>query len=248
MPKSPTFVLIHGAWAGSWVWDSLRTLLEDQGHAVIAPDMPGNPMHPAPAAQLTMQGCIDHLKNDCAEVSGPLLVVGHSGGGVIATQLAETLAERVVGVAYIAGMMLPSGLGFAELADEAQKQHPEAAGIWPHLQWSDDRQSSTVPPQAVCEVFLQDLPREQAMAAAQRFCAQPEGTRALVAEWTAERFGRLPRLYIEATQDRSVVLPVQRRMQQLMPGAEVVSLETGHVPQVVATDAVADALLNFAKR
>ncbi len=45
-----------------------------------------------------------------------------------------------------------------------------------------------------------------------------------------------------------MVLPVQRRMQQLMPGAEVVSLETGHVPQVVATDAVADALLNFAKR
>ena len=237
MPKSPTFVLIHGAWAGSWVWDSLRTLLEDQGHAVIAPDMPGNPMHPAPAAQLTMQGCIDHLKNGCAEVSGPLLVVGHSGGGVIATQLAETLAERVVGVAYIAGM-----------ADEAQKQHPEAAGIWPHLQWSDDRQSSTVPPQAVCEVFLQDLPREQAMAAAQRFCAQPEGTRALVAEWTAERFGRLPRLYIEATQDRSVVLPVQRRMQQLVPGAAVVSLDTGHVPQVSAIAAVADALSNFALR
>lgn len=247
MPKPATFVLIHGAWAGSWVWDSLRTLLEDQGHAVIAPDMPGNPMHPAPAEQLTMQGCIDHLKNCCAEVSGPLLVVGHSGGGVIATQLAETLAERVVGVAYIAGMMLPPGLGFSELADEAQKEHPEAAGIWPHLQWSDDRQRSTVPPQAVCEVFLQDLPREHAMAAAQRFCAQPEGTRALVADWTPERFGRLPRLYVEARQDRSVVLPVQRRMQQLMPGAAVVSLDTGHVPQVTATAAVADALLGFAQ-
>ena len=51
------------------------------------------------------------------------------------------------------------------------------------------------------------------MAAAQRFCSQPEGTRALVANWTAERFGRLPRLYVEATEDRSVVLAVQRKMQ-----------------------------------
>jgi pimeloyl-ACP methyl ester carboxylesterase len=247
MPEHPTFVLIHGAWAASWVWDSLRDVLESQGYAVITPDMPGNSRNPATPEQINMAGCVRAVEACCAGISGPLLIVGHSGGGVIATQVAEAMAERVAGVAFIAGMMLPSGLGFAELADEAQKTHPEAAGIWPHLSWREDRQSSTVPADAVCDVFLQDLPREQAMAAAQHFCAQPEGTRALVAEWTPERFGRLPRLYIEATQDRSVILPVQRRMQQLVPGAEVVSLECGHVPQVVATDGVADALLSFAK-
>ena len=84
------------------------------------------------------------------------------------------------------------------------------------------------------------------MAAAQRFCSQPEGTRALVANWTAERFGRLPRLYVEATEDRSVVLAAQRKMQALVPGAQVVSLPCGHVPQVVQTAAVAEALLAFA--
>nr|WP_289095252.1 hypothetical protein [uncultured Halomonas sp.] len=102
------------------------------------------------------------------------------------------------------------------------------------------------PGEAVCEIFLQDLPRDQAMAAAQRFCSQPEGTRALVANWTAERFGRLPRLYVEATEDRSVVLAAQRKMQALVPGAQVVSLPCGHVPQVVQTAAVAEALLAFA--
>lgn len=248
MSEQPTFVLIHGAWAASWVWHSLRAVLEDQGYAVITPDMPGNSRNPATPEQINMQGCVAQVQACCAEVSGPLVIVGHSGGGVVATQVAEVMAERVVGVVFIAGMMLPSGLGFAELSDEAQKQHPEAAGIWPHLQWSADRQSSSVPAQAVCDVFLQDLPREQAMAAAQLFYPQPEGTRALIAEWTPERFGRLPRLYIEARLDNSVVLPVQQRMQQLVPGAEVVSLDTGHVPQVTATVAVADALLSFAQR
>ncbi len=248
MSEQPTFVLIHGAWAASWVWDSLRAALEDQGYAAITPDMPGNSRNPATPEQINMAGCLRAVEESCAGISGPLLIVGHSGGGVVATQVAEVMAERVAGVAYIAGMMLPSGVGFAELAGEAQKTYLEAAGIWPHLVWSEDRQSSTVPAKAICDVFLQDLPHEQAMAAAQHFCAQPEGTRALVAEWTPERFGKLPRLYIEATQDRSVVLPVQRRMQQLVPGASVVSLDTGHVPQVVATDAVADALLSFALR
>ena len=245
--NKPTFVLIHGAWAGSWVWDALKPELEAAGHRVLALDMPGNPQHPATAEDISMAGCMAHIAAACAEIEGSLLLVGHSGGGVIATQVAEMLAERVVGVAYLAGMMLPSGLGFAELTTELIQNHPEAAGIWPHLHWAEDRQSSTVPPEAVCEIFLQDLPREQAMAAAQRFCSQPEGTRVLVAEWTAERFGRLPRLYVEATEDRSVVLAAQRKMQALVPGAQVVSLACGHVPQVVQTAAVAEALLAFAK-
>ncbi|MEL0166493.1 MAG: alpha/beta fold hydrolase [Pseudomonadaceae bacterium] len=244
--NKPTFVLIHGAWAGSWVWDALKPELEAASHRVLALDMPGNPQHPAAPDAISMAGCMAHIAAACAEIEGPLLLVGHSGGGVIATQAAEMLAERVVGVAYLAGMMLPSGLGFADLTTELMQTHPQAAGIWPRLHWAEDRQSSTVPPEAVCEIFLQDLPREQAMAAAQRFCSQPEGTRALVAEWTAERFGRLPRLYVEATEDRSVVLAAQRKMQALVPGAQVVSLACGHVPQVVQTAAVAEALLAFA--
>lgn len=42
-----------------------------------------------------------------------------------------------------------------------------------------------------------------------------------------------------------LILPVQRRMQALVPGAEVVSLDTGHVPQVAAPLAVAKALTDF---
>ncbi|WP_425222258.1 alpha/beta fold hydrolase [Pseudomonas sp.] len=245
--NKPTFVLIHGAWAGSWVWDALTPELQAAGHRVLALDMPGNPQHPAKAEDISMAGCMAHIAAACAEIEGPLLLVGHSGGGVIVTQAAEMLAERVAGVAYLAGMMLPFGLGFAELTTELIQNHPEAVGIWPHLHWAEDRQSSEVPPEAVCEIFLQDLPHEQAMAAAQRFCSQPEGTRALVAEWTEERFGSLPRLYVEATEDRSVVLAAQRKMQALVPGAQVVSLACGHVPQVVQTAAVAEALLAFAK-
>lgn len=243
----PAVVLIHGAWAGSWVWDQLTPLLERRGFLVLRPDMPGNPAHPAPPEQISLQGCVDHVLDCCAGIGAPLILVGHSGGGVIATQVAEHIAERVAGVVYIAGMMLPSGLGFAELTAELREQAPAAAGISPYLQWSDDRQSSRVPTSALREIFLHDLPEDAAMGAAERFCAQPEGSRALIPNWTQERFGRIPRLYVEALRDRSVILAAQRRMQALVPGADIVSLDTGHVPQAAAPEALADAILGFVR-
>ena len=62
---------------------------------------------------------------------------------------------------------------------------------------------------------------------------------------TAERYGRIPRLYIETLDDRSVILPVQRAMQVLAPGASVVSLPTGHAPQLSAPARLAEAIIPF---
>jgi len=179
------------------------------------------------------------------KVEGPLLLVGHSGGGAVATQLAEAIPERVIGVAYLAGMMLPSGTGFGQIVSDMREQYPEASGIGPFLTWEDNGQVSRVPADAIRQIFLQDVSESIAEQAIPRFNPQAEGSRMLVPHWTDARFGKLPRLYIEARQDRSVILPVQRRMQQLVPGASIVSLDTGHVPQVAAPGCVALALAEF---
>ncbi len=247
MPEA-TILLIHGAWAGSWIWDGLRPLLEAAGVRVLTPDMPGTPANPSTSEHLSLQGCVDHVLACSAAIEGPLFLLGHSGGGVIATQAAEALGERVCGLIYVAGMMLPSGLGFAELTAALRRELPEAAGITPFLEWSADGQSSRVPPCAALEIFLQDPPEEAALAAAAKLCEQPEGTRAMVPSWTEQRFGRILRLYVEARQDRSVILAAQRRMQQLVPGAQVVSLDSGHVPQASAPQALAEAILPFMYR
>jgi pimeloyl-ACP methyl ester carboxylesterase len=41
--------------------------------------------------------------------------VGHSGGGLTASQVAELVPERVAALVYLVGMMLPSGMTFADL-------------------------------------------------------------------------------------------------------------------------------------
>ena len=240
-----TAVLIHGAWAGGWVWETITPYLEEHGFRVLAPDLPGCGARLGNPAEASIDRCVADLEKQLEEIKGPLLLVGHSGGGTVATQLAESIAERVIGVAYLAGMMLPSGTGFGEVVGEMVKEFPEASGIGPFLEWEADGLVSRVQPSAIRNIFLQDVSEQVAEQAICRFTAQAEGSRALVPRWTQARFGQLPRLYVEALQDRSVVLPVQRRMLQLVPGARVVSLNTGHVPQVAAPEPVADALAEF---
>ena len=243
-----TAVLIHGAWAGGWVWETITPYLEDQGFRVMAPDLPGCGKRLGNPADASLGQCVAELEDMLGQVEGPLLLVGHSGGGAIATQLAESIPNRLVGVAYLAGMMLPSGTGFGDIVGDMLEQHPEASGVGPFLTWEDDGRVSRVPADAIRQIFLQDVSKPIVDQAVPRFTPQAEGSRALVPHWTEARFGKLPRLYIEAKQDRSVILPVQRRMQQLVPGATIVSLDTGHVPQVAAPGPVANALAEFAAR
>jgi pimeloyl-ACP methyl ester carboxylesterase len=246
MFESPvTAVLIHGAWAGGWVWDTITPFLQKQGFRVLAPDLPGCSARLGNPAKASMNRCVSDLMEQLADIDDSLLIVGHSGGGAVASQLAETVCERVVGVAYLAGMMLPSDTGFGEVVAEIIAKHPEASGIGPYLEWEADGQVSRVPRPAIRKIFLQDVSAALAEQAIPRFGRQAEGGRALVPHWTPERFGQLPRLYVETRQDRSVVLPVQRLMQALVPGAKVVSIDTGHVPQLAAPQAVADALATF---
>ena len=240
-----TAVLIHGAWAGGWVWGALTPLLEEKGFSVLAPDLPGCGPRLGNPADASIDQCVTDLTHQLKDINGPLLLVGHSGGGAVATHLAESIYQRVVGVAYLTGMMLPSGTSFGEVVAEMVNEYPEAAGIGPHLEWEAEGQVSRVPVRAIREIFLQDVSDALADQTIARFGSQAEGSRAVVPQWTQDRFGRLPRLYVEARQDRSVVLPVQRRMQAMVPGAEVVSLDTGHVPQVAAPETVADALNDF---
>ena len=238
-------VLIHGAWQGSWGWARLIPLLEDGGLECLAVDLPGSGTETVPPSEITLETCLDYLEGVLAEIGRPVSLVGHSGGGIIASAAAERFRDRINRIAYVAGMMLPSGMAFGDLQKELQGQEGFSQGISDRIVYSDDRQSSTVPPEEAAAIFFNDCPRDVAMEAAMKLTSQAEGARAIPPELTPERFGTLPRLYVEATDDRSVVLLAQRRMQELVPGAKVRSLPAGHAPQLSKPALLAEALIPF---
>jgi pimeloyl-ACP methyl ester carboxylesterase len=240
-------ILIHGAWQGAWVWDRLIPMLATNpaGIKSIAVDLPGNGTDGTSPTDVSLELYVDHIGKLLRQIPERVSLIAHSGGGVIASAVAERFPERISRIAYVAGMMLPNGVGYADIVADLKADHPNVAGIAPHLVWSSDRLTSRVPAQAALTYFFHDCASAEAMAAAQRLTPQPERGRAVKAHLTSERFGRLPRLYIEAEADRSIILACQRHMQALMPGAAVVTLPTGHAPQLAAPSLLADVLLPF---
>ena len=63
---------------------------------------------------------------------------------------------------------------------------------------------------------------------------------------TEERWGRLPRAFIECSDDQALRLPTQRQMQAALPCDPVITLESDHSPFLHMPDAVADALETIA--
>ena len=88
--QKPTIVLVHGAWADSSSWDELIPILQNEGYTVDAP--------PNPLRGLTSDSAYlaSYLKN----ISGPIVLVGHSYGGAVITN-AATGNPNVKALVYV---------------------------------------------------------------------------------------------------------------------------------------------------
>lgn len=251
MPAPADMLLIHGAWQGSWAWDALLPELAARGIRAHAADLPGNGCNDAdttPLDAVSLDGATAYLAAWLDAQPHPVAVVGHSGGALAASQLAQARPDKVRCLIYVAGIMLPDGVSYGECVQALAAEHPEVSGIGPFLQWSADRHVSSVPVQAALEIFLHDCPPDAAARAAARLTPQAEGGRAAVPRLTAQRYGRVPRIYIEALRDRSIVPAMQRYLQSLQPGTQRLTIDTGHVPQLARPAELAELLASALQR
>lgn len=240
-------LLIHGAWQGSWAFAAWRPWLEKAGWRVHCVDLPGNGLRPVTAQQpASLAGYTDHVCGLLADIGRPAVVLGHSGGGIVASQVAEALPGQVAALVYLAGMMLPDGMSYADLIAQARADDPAwvYTGIGPHLVWNADGSSSQVSREGALRIFLHDCPADAAQAAACQLTAQPETGRAMANALTSGRFGRVPRLYVGCRNDRSVPWVLQQRMQALQPPQAHIALDCGHVPQLACPQELTAALLS----
>lgn len=236
-------VLVHGAWAGGWVWDSMLEPLRAAGFNPVVVDLPGAGVLDRDTV-VDLSAVTDHVVAVLDSLDGPAVLVGHSGGGIVVSQVAERVPAAVAGIVYVAGMMLPSGMDFGMLCNEVELPAPVGISRW--VVSSDDGFSSVVPPEAGAAVFFHEAPVADAIAAARQLVPQQETARLMAPTITPERFGTVPRLYVECTLDRTVPIETQRGMQQRVPGANVVSLETDHAPQLSARTELVTAIAEFA--
>jgi pimeloyl-ACP methyl ester carboxylesterase len=145
-PK-PTIVLVHGAFADSSSWDKVMARLQHDGYPVIAA---ANQLRSVDADTRSLEGLLQSIQ-------GPIVLVGHSYGGVVITNAAETgdVRELVYVSAYApdAGeSVMAINLRFpGGLADDAIDPTPIAYGADLYVRAANFR-----------TVFAGDLPEKTA--------------------------------------------------------------------------------------
>lgn len=236
-----TFVLIHGAWHGGWCWERIVPLLEEEGHRVFAPDLPGMGYDRRRHGSDPLGDWTNFVVELASSAREPVTLVGHSLGGVVISEVAERIPDALHRLVYLTAFLLQSGQSLADVAS----RYPEVGPARAFRPADVDGEVIVDPDQAV-GIFYNETSPAEAAAAVNRLVAQPLAAFAKPVTLTTERFGRVPRAYVEATDDRAISLEMQRDMQALLPCGPVITIKSDHSPFYSAVPKLAEALLSLA--
>ena len=236
-----TYVMVHGAWHGAWCWYKVVPLLQSAGHIVIAPDLPSLGRDRTPLGQVSLGTWVDHICHVVDTASEPVVLVGHSRGGIIISEVAERRPEKIALLVYLAGYLLRDGESLLPVA-----QTDGTSLVLPNLVVSKDQASSTIKPEAIREVFYAACSDEDVTLAGMLLAPEALAPAVTPIHVTEEGFGRVPRVYIECLQDKVIPPPLQRQMYEKLPCQKVVSMNTDHSPFFSAPQKLTDSLTAFA--
>lgn len=236
-----SFLLIHGAWEGAWSWKETTAFLEKDGHTVNAIDLPGHGDDKTPTSEINMALYANSVKEELNKTEGQVILVGHSFGGFVISQVAEEMPEKIEKLVFVASAMPYQGKTAVEVFEE-----DEESEFLENLIFSEDKSTATMSRETILKVVFGGATEEQIDTILPKLVVQATKPFFEKVITTARNFGRVPKAYVETTLDRVISLKAQRHGQKMLGIDEVVTLEYGHIPLETAPEKLANALSKIA--
>ena len=220
-PRAEHVVLVHGAFA------------DGSSYADVIPHLTRAGLK-ATAVQNPLTSFADDVattKRAFARQGGPVLLVGHSYGGVVITEAGND--PRVKGLVYLTAIAPDAGESVSDLL----KGYPATSGL-ARIKAADG--FLTLEEQGFVEDFMQDVPADRArvLAAVQG----PINASCFDAKPTAAAWRSKPSAYAVCTRDRLVSVELQRFLAQRMR-ATTADLASSHAPTLSQPEAVARMII-----
>jgi pimeloyl-ACP methyl ester carboxylesterase len=236
-----TFVLIHGGSHGAWCWHKLIAALGRLGHEAIAPDLPGSGIDKTPEAGITLHTYVGRVLDLLETRPERVVLVGHSMGGGVITQVAEHRPDKVETLVYLSAVMPLKGMSilgaFRHYADSSAVESADLSG---------DGRSIVIRRSSMREAFYADCSEEDVALAASLLVPQLLQPITVPLSTTDARFGSVPRIFVECLDDRAISIDMQRRMHGAMPCQKILAIKSSHSPFFSAPAELAQILSSLA--
>jgi pimeloyl-ACP methyl ester carboxylesterase len=223
-----TVVLVHGSGHTARVWQAVQDAL---GHGSVAVDLPGRADRVADIADVALDHAAASLAADVeGATDGPLVLVGHSAGGIVLPALAARLGDRAGHLVFVAGLCAAHGEKVirtvrpdaeAFLAERLAAMRQEFAGCM------------LEPDPSITGVRALDA-KTAAPLDSLNYMEQP-------VSWAGVP-DTLPRTFVRPLRDRIQPRHMQAELIENCGATDVVDLESGHTPAVAVPDELAAVL------
>lgn len=236
-------LLVHGGWHAGWCWERLAPLLEEAGQTVLAPDLPGHGGDRTPISSRPWERYVPSIVEIARAQPEPVVLVGHSSGGMIISEVARQIPERVAALVYLAAFLLPPGVTPREvIGPKSESLLTEAIVVHP------EEGTTTIRPELARAAFYHDCSDEDAAWAVTQL--QPEPIIPPGAGDNSESHSEpdIPRVYIETSEDRALPPATQRQMHAALPREAVYAMATSHSPFLSQPERLAEILIEIGDR
>jgi len=236
-----TYVLVHGAYHGAWCYAKVAPLLEAAGHTVVAVDLPGHGDNPVPRDQITLAAYVDHVCGVIDAQSEPVILVGHSLGGMTISQVAEERSDKIKSLVFLTAMMPKDDESRADVSARVEDNPAVMQARVP----TDDGLASTVRDDLIKPLFYADCSDDDIATAKANLVPQASEVITAKVRLTDAGYGSVPRVFIECLQDGAIPIETQRQMVAAVACQRVLTMDTSHSPFFSAPQELADNLLSL---
>lgn len=220
-----TFILIHGSWHSAWNWHKVIPILESKGHKAIAIDLPGMGRDKTLIQEVTLKTSVDKICNLIDSLDEKVILVGHSKNGIMISQAAEYRSQKIEKLIYLAAYLIPNGKTQSEYSAQ------DIDGVLkPYVTRYPDLNAHTLQTEIYKEGLYHDCEDAITQLAKLLLSHEPVASGITPLELSEEKYGSIPRFYIECTEDKAVTPFIQRKMYAETICEKVYSMSTSHSP------------------
>jgi pimeloyl-ACP methyl ester carboxylesterase len=226
-----TFVLIHGAYQGGWIWQPTATTLRTAGHLIYAPSLDGcaERRHSLRHGITTATQAAEIADLMFYEDLHDVVLAGTSAGGMVLCRTAELARERIARLVFIDALALFDGERIAEIVNRTSPRITTALAVGPSHE------------DAVSRMFADLDPALRAHALA-RYTPHPVAAMELPVELKSFWAQRWKATVIRCRRSANPPEAHQRRTAEKLNG-RYLEIDTGHYPMLTDSGVLVPLLL-----